>query len=155
MPWIIENEESIDAFWDDLQSLDLSDTMIEVGNRGKEAMQAQMDAEMGPDGATYAALSEKYAAYKARVRPGYKILRFNDTLYGDFSVDLEDATTVAISNSAPYASYLVEGTSKMPARSFMWLGADFEEEAGLVIGDAIYEKLSLDGQMDSSLWSAQ
>lgn len=78
-------------------------------------------SQQGLDGAPWAALSPRYAAYKTRRRPGAPIMVFDG--------DLRDSMTTprggimeswdkgfTVGTDVPYATYHQNGTPNMPAR---------------------------------------
>jgi len=77
--------------------------------------------QQGLDGAPWAALSPRYAAYKARKRPGAPILVFDGDLRESMTSPRGGITEVwdsgfTVGTDIDYASYHQRGTPFMPAR---------------------------------------
>lgn len=96
-------------------------------------------------GHAWAALSPKYAAWKAMHYPGKTILRREDRLYESLTVRpmaveriTKDSATVG--TNVPYAKYHQRGTSKMPSRPFLELTAELQRSLNNHVRDHITGK---------------
>jgi phage gpG-like protein len=75
----------------------------------------------------YPPLSERYAQRKARMKPSAPILvysgKLKDSIVGvtSDSINIIGDSFLVIGTKLPYAKYLDEGTSKMPARKRLFL----------------------------------
>lgn len=77
--------------------------------------------QQGLDGARWASLSPRYAAHKARVRPGRPILQFDGDLVESMTTPrggIAEAwdTGFTVGTDVPYARFHQDGTPTMPAR---------------------------------------
>lgn len=88
----------------------------------KDARRRIRTTKEGPDGKSWAAWS--YSTMKARQRSGTAargILYLSGLLYRSFKM-ITTNKKMEIKNTAGYAGYLQNGTSRMPARPFLGFG---------------------------------
>ena len=83
-------------------------------------------------------------ARKANIRPGGKLLQVSGRLRTE--TVLEPIMThipggMKVESPTPYSGFLDEGTSKMVARPFMWLGDDAQETMSKVFAEALGDSL--------------
>ena len=105
----------------------------------KEA-QDHFEKEEGPEG-SWPSLSAVYAARRAKEEgAGYRLLQIRGKLRQKtaFRPQVEELPLgIRAFSPVPWSGYLDEGTNKMPARPFMWLGG----EAQQILVDTIMEGL--------------
>ena len=86
--------------------------------------QRQFDGQGTYYGGGWSALSPKYAAWKAKQRPGASILVFDGTLRESlterpFGVDEITNKSMTVGTGVEHAKYHQDGTDKMPARPIL------------------------------------
>lgn len=84
-----------------------------------EARQFRSEGAYGSGG--WAPLSARYGAWKARVRPGRRILEFDGTLRRQlterpFGVEVIEDDRMILGTALPYAQFHTTGTGTMPPR---------------------------------------
>jgi phage gpG-like protein len=97
-----------------------------IGDLLAEAETKQFETEGDYGSGGWAALSPKYAAWKAKHYPGKPILEATGALRGSltsrpFGVEEVSATRAVFGTDIEYAAYHQTGTEKMPARPPMQL----------------------------------
>jgi phage virion morphogenesis protein len=101
--------------------------MDEVGRILVKAIQARITTtKVGPDGSAWAPWSPATLAARSRRGNVSRGLLYNSgNLERSIGYDNHDNRVVvgADANKAPYAAYLQEGTSRMPARPFVGISA--------------------------------
>lgn len=89
----------------------------DIGEYLMISTRARAAKQVSPDGQTWAALSPRYAAAKARKRPGVPILRFDNHMIGDQLVSQVEGDTLLHGTNAPYGAInQFGGDIQIPAR---------------------------------------
>lgn len=86
--------------------------------------QKQFDKQGAYYGSSWSPLTPKYARWKAKVRPGKKILEFDGLLRESltqrpFGVDEITSKSMTVGTEVDYATYHQNGTKHMPARELL------------------------------------
>jgi phage gpG-like protein len=80
-------------------------------------------------------------ASKAGVRPGGKLLQVSGRLRTEITqhpILSAISGGMKVESPTPYSGYLDEGTSKMVARPFMWLGEDAQDNLAKIFTDSLW-----------------
>lgn len=109
----------------DAQALLLKD----IGEYLLKATRDRAAGEVSPAGTPWAALSPRYAARKAKQRPGLGLLKFDNHMLGDkFSFQVSPGE-VLVGTNAPYGARQQFGGGGIPARP--WLGVSDADDEGI------------------------
>ncbi|MGA7437660.1 MAG: phage virion morphogenesis protein [Luteibacter sp.] len=89
----------------------------DIGEYLMSSTRARAAKQVSPDGQAWAALSPRYAAAKAKKRPGLPILRFDNHMIGDQLVSQVEGDTLLHGTNAPYGAInQFGGDIEIPAR---------------------------------------
>lgn len=110
----------------------------------KDELGQWMDQEQAPDGAPHAPLAASTVAKKGFSRILYEYGDLRESVAGSGSGHIEEVSGNSVvlgtdhqKNGAPVASYLQNGTSRMPARPFVGATENMGDRAAELVGDAI------------------
>jgi phage gpG-like protein len=123
---IVPDFASALAFVDRLGTPELADTMSTVASALVIEVQDHFNEQESPEG-TFTALSEKYAKRKAKLRPGKKILFFDDVLYGSIAPTSTSLEATAGPRGVIYAARHNFGLD-MPKREYAWIREETMQE---------------------------
>ena len=99
------------------------------------------DQELGFDG-PWAQWSPSYAQFMERIgKGGNKLLQDTgrlrtQTVQNPILTSLPNG--LKVESETPYSGFLDEGTSKMPARPFMWLGDESQDRLAKILVDGLF-----------------
>jgi len=113
---------------------DLTPLMAEIGEYLAESTRQRFDQQQAPDGTPWAPLSPAYA--KRKPKNADKILVLDEILKGDFNYRA-GAKEVAVGTARVYAATHQFGRDNIPARPFLGLSADDEQEVLEIIKDYV------------------
>lgn len=122
---------------DDGRTLLLED----IGEYLLRATRDRAGQQVDPDGAPWAALSPRYAARKAKLRPGVPLLKFDYHMLGDQLSSQVDQDTLLVGTNAPYGARQQFGGGGIPARPWLGLSAEDEQEVAQLALDHLQKPL--------------
>lgn len=101
----------------------------------KNAQHRIMVTKQSPDGDNWIEWAQSTRLGRERKgNAGKGLLWDSGNLLRSFKIDI-NTSDVVISNTAPYANYLQEGTNKMPARPFLGWSKESLERANYIFND--------------------
>lgn len=118
-------------------------TLVDIGEYMLRSTRERTDREESPDGVPWVALSKKYERRKQRLRPGVRMLHFDNFMLGARLSYQVGADYVDIGTSAKYGATHQFGRDGIPARP--WLGASAADLAELRQILAAHLQAALDG----------
>ena len=119
-----------------------TEALLAIGEYLMDSHDARFAAQISPEGDPWEPLDPRYKKRKDRERPGAGILVFDNILRGGLRYQVENSE-LFFGTDRPYGAAQHFGTDDIPARPWLGLTAEDEEEALAILGDRL-EK-SLDG----------
>lgn len=117
------------------EALDTSGQTLLLQDIGEYLLRSTRDraaTEQGPDGEPWPALSPRYAARKARKRPGLPMLTFDGHLLGDRLAWQVAAPELLVGTSAPQGAALHFGRPEINLPARPWLGISDQDAEEIV-----------------------
>lgn len=117
-----------------------------LGDIGEYLLGATQDRaarEVSPDGVPWAALSPRYAKRKEKKRPGAQLLTYDHHMLGDRLAWQVAGGTLYVGTSAKYGAIQQFGGRGIPARP--WLGISDEDEQEIVALTRDHLLMALEG----------
>lgn len=119
----------------------------EIGEAMHASWRDRAAEQVGPDGVAWVPLSEEYAAYKEKKRPGVTMLKFDLHMIGDqFAYQVGDAF-VDLGTNAPYGAVqqlggtpdMAPGPAAIPARPYLGLSEEDVKTVEEIVADYLNE----------------
>lgn len=112
------------------------------------AHRERWDRQQSPDGTPWSPLSPRYMRRKAKLRPGRPLLVFDNILRGTLRYQADDAG-VAFGTDRPYGARQQFGGGGIPARPWLGLSADDENEIVAMTQDYLRAAIDAAGAADT------
>jgi phage virion morphogenesis protein len=122
---------------------DMRDFFADVGGSLLISTRARGNQEVDPDGVHWVPLNPKYAARKAKQRPGLPILHFDGHLLGDKLAYDASSAELLFGTGSKYGASQQFGRGGIPARPF--LGLSESDREGILAKAAKYEQEAISG----------
>lgn len=109
--------------------------LADIGQALRLSTLARAEQERSPSGDRWPALSPRYKALKAKIKPGRKMLKFAGEMLGSrFSYQVLGGTLL-LGTNARYGATMQFGRDEIPARPWLGLSADDEVEIAEIVKD--------------------
>lgn len=101
--------------------------------------------QVSPDGVPWAALSPRYAARKAKLRPSAPLLIFDNHMLGDMLSHQVEGDTLLVGTNALYGARQQFGGGGIPARPWLGISPEDDDEIAALVLDHLEKPLKVTG----------